>query len=74
MCRRVRGGPTRYLFFFIPSLLFWPSGIGKEAWMMFGLGLAAYGVAKVLRVARGEASWLSTGLWLAGLVRPHVAG
>ncbi len=35
--------------------LFWPSSIGKEAWMMFGLGIAAFGVAKILagrRVAR----------------------
>lgn len=34
--------------FFMPTLLFWPSSIGKESWLMFGLGLAAFGTAKVL--------------------------
>ena len=63
-----------HILFFMPSLLFWPSSIGKEAWMMFGLGLAAFGVAKVLA---GDA-WrglvpLGAGLWLAGMVRPHIA-
>ncbi len=27
-----------HLLFFLPSLVFWPSSIGKEAWMMFSLG------------------------------------
>ena len=41
------GHHRRYalMVFFLPSLLFWPSGIGKEAWMTLGLGLCAYGVA-----------------------------
>ncbi len=30
------------LLFFLPSLVYWPSSIGKEAWMMFGLGLALF--------------------------------
>jgi hypothetical protein len=63
-----------YLLFFLPSLVFWPSSIGKEAWMMFALGIGAYGVAKILV---GE-TWrglivASAGLWLAGMVRPHIA-
>ena len=29
----------------MPSLLFWPSSIGKEAWMCFVLGLASWGCA-----------------------------
>ena len=42
--------------------------------MMFSLGIAAYGVAKILD---GE-TWrglivCGTGLWLAGMVRPHMA-
>ena len=43
------------LVFFLPSLLFWPSVVGKEAWMVFGLGLAAFGGARLLvtRVQRG---------------------
>jgi hypothetical protein len=63
------------LVFFLPSLLFWPSSIGKEAWMMFTVGIAAYGAARILSGAtlRGLAG-VGLGLWLAGLVRPHVAG
>ena len=64
-----------YLLFFMPSLLFWPSGIGKEAWMMFGLGIAAYGIAKILAhdMWRGLVA-CGLGLWLAGMIRPHMAG
>jgi hypothetical protein len=64
-----------HLVLFIPSLVFWPSSIGKEAWMTFSLGVAALGAARLLagRTVRGLAV-LGLGLWLAALVRPHVAG
>src|SRR6516164_2249038 len=29
------------LVFFLPSMLFWPSALGKEGWMTLGLGLMA---------------------------------
>jgi hypothetical protein len=63
------------LVFFLPSLIFWPSSIGKEAWMTFALGLAALGSARLLmnRFWRGFAV-AALGMWLAALVRPHVAG
>jgi hypothetical protein len=63
------------LLFFMPSMLYWPSSIGKEAWMLFSLGIAAYGVARLLsgRTWRGLAL-AGTGLYLATLVRPHVGG
>jgi hypothetical protein len=63
------------LVFFLPSLLFWPSGIGKDAWMMLVIGITAFGAARVVtgRTARGAAIAVA-GLWLAALVRPHVAG
>jgi cell division septum initiation protein DivIVA len=63
------------LVFFLPSLLFWPSGIGKEAWMMFALGIAAYGAARILTgsTMRGLLG-TGLGLWLSALARPHVAG
>ena len=63
------------LLLFLPSMLFWPSAIGKEAWMLLGLGIGAYGAARVLagRTWRGLAV-TALGLWLAALVRPHVAG
>ncbi len=44
------GSQRRYalLVFFLPSLVFWPSSIGKEAVMMLSLGLCAYGAARIL--------------------------
>lgn len=60
--------------FFLPSLLFWPSSVGKDALMVLALGICAYGCARVL-----EGSYLkgaaiaSPGLLLAAGVRPHVA-
>lgn len=60
--------------FFLPSLVFWPSSIGKEAWMMFTLGIAAYGVAKILTYATWRGLIIcGVGLWAAGMVRPHMA-
>jgi hypothetical protein len=63
------------LLFFLPSLLFWPSSIGKEAWMMFTLGIAAFGAAHIMarRAWRGLPIAV-LGLWLAAFVRPHVSG
>jgi hypothetical protein len=70
------GRPRTYahLLFFLPSLVFWPSSIGKEAWMMFTLGIGAYGIAKILD--RGMWSGLPlalSGMWFAGMVRPPMA-
>jgi hypothetical protein len=61
------------LVFFLPSLLYWPSSIGKEAWMMLALGLAAYGVARFLRGAMIGVIPALIGVWMTGVVRPHVA-
>jgi hypothetical protein len=70
---RARG--YAWLLFFLPSLVFWPSGIGKEAWMMFTLGVAAFGAARILSgaTAKGLVPF-GLGLWLAAIVRPHIAG
>jgi len=64
-----------HLVFFLPSLVYWSSGIGKDAWMVFTLGLAAYGCARILTGTtwRGLAV-LGLGLWLGGMVRIHVVG
>jgi hypothetical protein len=54
-----------------PSLCFWPSSIGKDALMVLGAGLAAYGY-----VGNGTSRrWLyvGAGIALCGAVRPHVA-
>lgn len=64
-----------YLVFFLPGLLFWPSSIGKESWMIFALGIAAFGIARLLSgsVVRGLLI-AASGLVLSMLVRPHMAG
>jgi hypothetical protein len=61
------------LVFFLPSLLFWPSSIGKEAWMCLGLGICAYGASRVLTGARGGVLICGLGLVATSAVRPHVA-
>lgn len=71
------GRPRSYahLLFFLPSLLYWPSSIGKEAWMTLSLGIGAFGAARALtgRTWRGLAI-TGLGFWMAGVVRPHMAG
>jgi hypothetical protein len=61
------------LIFVMPSMLYWPSAIGKDAWMMLTLGLCALGVARLL--TRGLASgflYLALGVYGVTMVRPHV--
>jgi hypothetical protein len=60
------------LVFLWPSLVFWPSSIGKEAWMVFTLGAAMLGVARVFRRERGGYSLLVIALLAGSFVRPHV--
>jgi hypothetical protein len=60
--------------FFLPTLLFWPSGVGKDAIMIGALGLAAAGFSATLSSYRLR--YLLMGglsLTLATLVRPHVS-
>jgi hypothetical protein len=64
------------LLFFLPSILFWPSSIGKEAWTVFTLGIAAFGAARLF-AGRGRGRGIA--LFVLGLagtaaVRPHFAG
>ena len=69
------GDRHRYakLLFFWPSLLFWPSSTGKEAWMVLCIGLGAWGAARVLTQQRGGFIMFGLGLLGTGLVRPHVS-
>jgi hypothetical protein len=68
------GDAHRYalLTLFLPSMLFWPSSLGKEAFMMLGIGLTAYGAALVLSGYRRWPGPLLLGLLLTSAVRPHV--
>jgi hypothetical protein len=69
------GDHRRYalLLFLWPSLLFWPSSIGKESWMLLSLGLAALGGARLLTRRAGGLWILAAGCAGCALVRPHVA-
>ena len=61
------------LIFFLPSYVFWPSSIGKDAVMLLGLGIAAYFVARCMEAY--ETRWLmGAGLSLAGIgfIRVHI--
>jgi hypothetical protein len=63
---------ARFLFL-MPSLVFWSSSIGKEALMIFGLGLGAWGAARLFAQQRGGFVLFAAGTWLCLMVRPHVA-
>ena len=63
------------LVLFWPSLLFWPSSIGKDAWMVLSLGTGAYGAARGLAERPLPVRGLdAAGMLSAARVRPHVAG
>jgi len=63
------------LVLFMPSMLFWPSSIGKEALMVCFVGVACYGAAQIL----GEkVSAVGVLIFIAGagglfFIRPHMA-
>ena len=69
------GDSKRYalLLFLLPSMLFWPSSIGKEAWMTLVLGITTYGCALVLARRRGASVYLILGMAGVLAVRPHMA-
>ena len=62
------------LVFLYPSLLYWPSLQGKDALLVFCIGLFAYGLALQLRVG-GVKGMILLGLGIAGvlLIRTHIA-
>ena len=62
--------------FLFPSLVYWGSSIGKEAFVGMCLGLAAYGAALVLSRQhdnRAGVTYTAIGLVLTAMVRPHFA-
>jgi hypothetical protein len=74
----VPGGRSRdysRLVLLWPSLLFWPSSIGKDAWMVLSLGTGSYGAARGLAERPLPVRGLdAVGMLSAARVRPHVAG
>jgi hypothetical protein len=69
------GDHFRYglLVLLLPSLLFWPSAIGKDAWMIFSIGAFAYGFARYLAGSRVGLLVVAFAATAAGFVRPHVS-
>jgi hypothetical protein len=60
--------------FFLPSLVFWPSSIGKESLLLLFLGVSAYGAVRVLHdYAFRWAAVTVAGLAAIAAVRVHVA-
>lgn len=64
-----------HLVLFLPSLLFWPSSIGKEAVMILCLGLVSYGAGFLLapRPRISGLGYFAGGLVVAAFIRPHIA-
>jgi hypothetical protein len=69
------GDGRRYalLVLFLPSMLYWPSSIGKEAWLLLFVGVTALGAARFLTGTRGALALLATGAVGMAAVRPHIA-
>ncbi|MEQ8840684.1 MAG: hypothetical protein RIB98_06860 [Acidimicrobiales bacterium] len=67
--------PVRYalLLMLWPSLVYWPSSIGKESVVLLGLGMVALGGARLLEGGLRGLALAAPGLLVVGLVRPHVA-
>jgi hypothetical protein len=61
-----------YLVFFLPSMLYWPSSIGKDAWICFGLGLSSYGIALIMRHQPLGYPVAGLGLLATAGARPHI--
>jgi hypothetical protein len=61
------------LVFFWPTLLYWPSSVGKEAWMVWMLGMCALGAANLFVGRWRGFIWLTAGSLGCVAVRPHVA-
>jgi hypothetical protein len=69
------GDSHRYalLLFLLPSMLYWPSSIGKESWLMLFVGVTALGAARHFARRRGGLALLAVGAVGTAVVRPHIA-
>jgi hypothetical protein len=62
------------LLFFLPTMVFWPSSLGKDALIVFGLGVATYGIARLLHSFSFQAvGQFALGTAVTFGVRPPVA-
>jgi len=62
------------LVFLYPSMLLWTSSLGKDALMIFCLGMAVYGAVRVQRrLSAAGLLWLALGTVGMLMIRPHLA-
>lgn len=67
------GDHRRYarMIFYLPSILFWTAGISKESMMYVSLGLASYGIARILVRRPGGVIYMLLGAAIGIYVRPQ---
>ena len=56
----------------LPSLLFWTSALGKDSWMIFGMGVFCLGAAKLMGGLPQGLILATIGGYATALVRPHI--
>ncbi len=62
------------LVFLFPTIVFWPSSLGKDSLIYFFLGLGTYGAARLMtRITPGGVLTLMAGMGGAFVIRPHVS-
>jgi hypothetical protein len=69
------GAGRRYAFLvlFLPSMLYWPASLGKDAFAVFCLGVVSYGVARAMTGAIPDGVLLfAAGMVGLTFLRPHV--
>jgi hypothetical protein len=60
--------------FFLPSILFWPASLGKDAWILCWSGLTVWGWVNFIRRQQLlSLLWIILALIMLQLVRPHIA-
>jgi len=60
--------------FLLPSMVYWPSSIGKDALITLALGLASWGAATIFAGKWGSGvAAVAGGVSLAAAIRPHIA-
>lgn len=70
------GWPVRYGLTIFPSVIFWTSSLGKDAFVNLGIALAVYGIVLLgARPGRELAAslWMAVGVLLTLMFRPYVA-
>lgn len=70
------GNQRRYtaVVMFLPSLMFWPSAIGKDGWMLMCLGVVGYGAGRLLGPAPSVVGGIPVLVGSIGAmwIRPHM--